>query len=608
MYIKKIQIEEGFLNGFEIDLSLGLNVVIGARGTGKTSLIELIRFGLGTVANTPETSRRSRDHALSVLGSGQVTITLADQNNEIVVVRSASDEAPRSTGEFARPIVFSQTEIETIGLQGDGRLQLIDSFLRGRRSNLSAEQQAIAEFASINVEVEKERRELEELERQVATAGAINLEIANISVAEQSLTQTSQVINEKKVILDTFAKQITEKGVLTADGERILTNLGAWYTAVKKTIESAPTIAVSSQIPAFSSVLSEVEEAKKHINTALEAIANTYHKVKRTLDAAAAEKISYEEKARHVRQELDGLSEGAGQILRKGQQLREQQAKLLAVEKYTATRKHVLSELLAKRNQVLDKLDLIRSQRFLDRQEIVQDLNRRLGPKIRIELTRNAQVHGFAAAISDVLRGSNLRFSEIARALAEKLSPRALLNAVDTFDQQLIAQVADISIERAARVLSHLRATDLGKIGCIDVDDNVNFQLLDGKDYKDFSALSTGQRCTVVLPMVLAHKQKIVIVDQPEDHIDNAFIADTLIKAILARDSDSQIIFSTHNPNIPVLGNADRVFQMGSDGRRGFKLAGGELDDLAIVTAISNVMEGGAEAFSRRSSFYEKIS
>jgi hypothetical protein len=47
----------------------------------------------------------------------------------------------------------------------------------------------------------------------------------------------------------------------------------------------------------------------------------------------------------------------------------------------------------------------------------------------------------------------------------------------------------------------------------------------------------------------------MLIVDQPEDHIDNAFIAETLIKVILSRGDQGQIIFSTHNPNIPVLGD-----------------------------------------------------
>ena len=59
MRIERVQIEEGFLDGLDVSFTGGLNVVIGARGTGKTSLIELIRFCLGVRGYTSESTRRS---------------------------------------------------------------------------------------------------------------------------------------------------------------------------------------------------------------------------------------------------------------------------------------------------------------------------------------------------------------------------------------------------------------------------------------------------------------------------------------------------------------------------------------------------------------------
>ena len=141
-------------------------------------------------------------------------------------------------------------------------------------------------------------------------------------------------------------------------------------------------------------------------------------------------------------------------------------------------------------------------------------------------------------------------------------------------------------------------------VATVSVDDYVTFSLMDGPDYKDIAELSTGQRCTVILPMVLRHMERILIVDQPEDHIDNAFIADTLIKSILVRPPNGQLLFSTHNANIPVLGAADFVVQLGSDGRRGFPIAYGALADAKVVHAITSVMEGGADAFQQRANFY----
>ncbi len=145
--------------------------------------------------------------------------------------------------------------------------------------------------------------------------------------------------------------------------------------------------------------------------------------------------------------------------------------------------------------------------------------------------------------LSDMLKGSGLRYNELVPAIVTRVSPRILLEAVDSFDFDLIATAASINIERASKLLVHLRAIDLSQLATLDIEDEVSLQLLDGTDYKDLSELSTGQRCTVVLPLVLAHQDRVLVVDQPEDHIDNAFIANTLIKAILARRPTSQIFF-----------------------------------------------------------------
>ena len=93
MHIERVQIEEGFLDGIDISFVPGLNIIIGARGTGKTSLIELIRFCLGVKGYTTDSNKSSLDHALSVLGSGQVTVTLSEAGRQLIVTRTAADDS-----------------------------------------------------------------------------------------------------------------------------------------------------------------------------------------------------------------------------------------------------------------------------------------------------------------------------------------------------------------------------------------------------------------------------------------------------------------------------------------------------------------------------------
>ena len=95
MFIEQVQIEDGFLGGLHLRFEGGLNVLIGARGTGKTSLIELIRYALGASAFTEDAERRGNQQALSVLQGGQVTVVLRDGEDRLVVTRGARDETPR---------------------------------------------------------------------------------------------------------------------------------------------------------------------------------------------------------------------------------------------------------------------------------------------------------------------------------------------------------------------------------------------------------------------------------------------------------------------------------------------------------------------------------
>ena len=218
MYIERVQIEEGFLDGLDVAFSPGLNVVIGARGTGKTSLIELVKFCLDVKGHTPETSRRSFDHALSVLGNGQVTVTISDGNRKVVVSRTAADTTPRASEPYAAPLVFSQTEIESVGLQAIGRLGLLSGFA-GVATDNAPESDAAAEARSLTVQSATLRREIEELQRRVAEIPAINAELVKLAPSEQQLSALSAEASKRKQELDALAADMSKKSV----GQAVLT-------------------------------------------------------------------------------------------------------------------------------------------------------------------------------------------------------------------------------------------------------------------------------------------------------------------------------------------------------------------------------------------------
>jgi len=607
MYIQRVQIEEGFLNGLDVRFTSGLNAIIGARGTGKTSLIEIIRFCLDVPSTTVETTRRSRDHALSVLGSGQVTVTLVDGDNTILVSRTASDPIPRTTALYRKPVIFSQTEIETVGLEASGRLKLIDGFVKFNSDTESQERELITECRNLTLQIEASRRKIDDIEQTQNALPMLREELKAIIQAEDNVSKTSSLLKQKTDLLSEQTLSISNSSGIIEQVSRIKNNVAVWSHEIKKGIDSAPLDSSSLDVGAkvlLSSLIERIDNVKVNLVTELGEVLKIYSELDSVLSNFTSNKLLMENQTRQLRQEIEGIQSGSGSILRRGQELRENIAKLESVGLFLINMKNSLSELIGKRAESLDKIDRIRSERFAARLAAAEQLNKIVYPNIKVSVYRNGQSKAFSSAISEVLRGSGMRYADVAESIAKNISPRALLEAVDNFDVELIKYAASINTDRASRILSHLKNCELGDICTINVDDDTSLQLLDGTDYKDISELSTGQRCTVVLPLILSHMNRMLIVDQPEDHIDNAFITETLIKVILSRGDQGQIIFSTHNPNIPVLGNADLVLHLGSDGRRGFRLTSGPLDELSVVNAISTVMEGGAKAFSQRAKFY----
>lgn len=608
MHISRIQIEEGFLGSLDVELKPGLNAIIGARGTGKTSLIELIRFGLGASGYTPESNKRSREHALSVLGTGQVTLTLIDDARTVTVSRTALDDSPRSSGPFQTPIVFSQTEIESVGLQATGRLKLLDSFAPSRRRNDDLETACIAEVQSISAELVAARGELEELDRQLAESESIDAQIQALNPMELKLSDLSAAAAGKKRQLDQLSDKLSKTAVAATRAERMRASISKWHMQLAAAIMSAPTDELAEsetdeRMRRASQMVSEVKDSAKKAVQQLVSIKEVLDNLMADLNA---NRLVDESNARELRKEVEALQVGAGQVVSAGQKLRERKAQLEALRSIAEAKRRHTKDMVSRRTASLDRLEEVRHGRFEARAAAADMLNRSLGPRIRVNVSEAGQTEIYASAIADLLKGSGLRYNDLSVQIAEAISPRDLVELAESNDVDQLASDASIAKDRAERVLSQVRMSNVGALATVLIEDRVDLKLLDGKDYKDIADLSTGQRCTVVLPIVLQHSERVLVIDQPEDHIDNAFITETVIRAIHAREGEGQLLVSTHNANIPVLGNAEFVLQLGSDGRRGFALNAGALSDPRIVEAITSIMEGGLEAFRKRAAFYDE--
>ena len=122
----------------------------------------------------------------------------------------------------------------------------------------------------------------------------------------------------------------------------------------------------------------------------------------------------------------------------------------------------------------------------------------------------------------------------------------------------------------------------------------------DGRDFQPITQASAGQRSAAMLAFLLAHGEEPLVLDQPEDDLDNHLIYDLIVRQIRENKLRRQIVVVTHNPNIVVNGDAEMLHAL--DFKRGQCriTQSGSLQEKGIREEVCRVMEGGREAFERR--------
>ncbi len=140
-------------------------------------------------------------------------------------------------------------------------------------------------------------------------------------------------------------------------------------------------------------------------------------------------------------------------------------------------------------------------------------------------------------------------------------------------------------------------------IQCWFPDDDLSIQYSrDGRgdNWTSITQGSQGQRSAALLAFLLAFGNEPLVLDQPEDDLDNHLIYDLIVRQIRENKLRRQLIIVTHNSNIVVNGDAEVVHALEFKQGQCRVVESGALQDSSIREEVCQIMEGGREAFSRR--------
>lgn len=602
--LKRLEVEGGFLNGVDLQFADGLNVLIGARGSGKTSVIELLRYCLDVRAVTDRAQREAEGQALWVLGDeGCATLTIDVDGTERVLRRGLSQDRDAAVPK-AGVLFVSQQEIEEIGRDSGSRRRILD--------DAAADQQAPLEAGALKNAVENaahalhsQRAELDDVIQRLASLADVP---EQLKAAQQEQQENKKQSDELVRLQEQASTLSDELGDLGAQAEALKTGAArasGWRSDLAAVRSDEPDF---SRLPkgAVDAVGEAITAARQRIDDALQELA----KIEDSLTAQHREAtIRLNAKRRELAEvsaRIDELEEGAGKVSRRVSALREQDKHRSHLLERQRELEEKIKSFTEARTAALNDLSGIVDERYEHRRETAEALNATFGPEIRVDVIKAGEVSDYERALGEALQGSNLQWRDLANRVSERMSPRELIGAVERLDAKAVENAAAISEDRAKRLVSHLAGVDTTEIVLAQIDEEVDFNLLDGTEMKATDRLSLGQRCTVVLPLLLARDPDLAVLDQPEDHLDNAFIVETVVDVLRSRGEGAQRLIATHNANIPVLGEANRVFVMNSSGSEAYVPTSGNLDDDDVREAITDLMEGGKEAFRKRAEFYGK--
>jgi ATPase subunit of ABC transporter with duplicated ATPase domains len=211
----------------------------------------------------------------------------------------------------------------------------------------------------------------------------------------------------------------------------------------------------------------------------------------------------------------------------------------------------------------VSRLSEFRDERFRIRREIAGRLNAELKPTIRISIRQEGGAEEYRQLLEDALSNSGIKQRLVAQKLTRTIPPAQLAALVRDGKQQALVDQGDLNAEQAAKVVEAFRGpVRQAELLTAELRDNPRIELLDGGTFKDSAALSTGQKCTTILPILLLESENPLLIDQPEDNLDNRFIFETVVANLQRVKASRQLILVTHNPNVPVLGEAAKVVVM----------------------------------------------
>lgn len=600
-FIRSIHFEGGILEGQTLHFSPELNTLIGIRGSGKSSILEAVRYALDISRGEKAQDTKYKDELIRhTLGSGgKVTLKACDVYGQEFTISRIFREQPnvyldgklqpgvsiRETV-LRRPIYFGQKDLSSTGegFETDLVEKLVGEKLRVQRDEIEAQRQHVRDAAKRWLKLSNTAELKRDYEAQLTDANFRLKKFEEYGVADKlqkrlGFQQDASALVRMKERADSFVLALEQ---LIAEHEDELRN------ATSHVSKQNPEF-FAAYYAEFSNLVDKIEQLKT-IEKDVRAITARLNAKQGEFEGARTD--LQEEFAQVERQLSQELKQSGMNVIQPDDFLTQQQRKTKAEQMLDALAKQE-SQQSNIRDSLFTEIDKLNELWLREFNTIKVELDRVNSSHTALQIDADFKGDKEAAIgfMQQLFKGSNIRETTL-RAVMEDYTdfggllralPKALAKAGSTpevFEKTFMQNLIELATWQVPnRFVIRYR----------------------GKELKHHSL---GQRASALLLYVLSQRQNdVIIIDQPEDDLDNQTIYDDVIKLLREMKPDAQFIFATHNANFPVLGDAEQVHACQYQDEK-VAVQSGSIDARPVQDAIINIMEGGQEAFNRRKEVY----
>ena len=612
--------EGGFLDGTKLHFNGNLNVLIGGRGAGKSTIIESLRYVLAIDPLGEEANKAHQSVLKNVLKSGTKISLLVRSHHparhDYTIERSVpnppvvKDAAGTVLNLSPRDVVpgvevFGQHEISELTKSREKLTLLLERFIdldpsgNTKKSTLRLElEKSRNSLASIQKEIKHVEDRLtllpglEETQKRFKEAGL-----------EEKLKEKSLLVREERLIamlqerLTPFRlirQSLTEQIPIDADFLSVKALDGLLNASVlgggAATLER---VSLKMQV-----IGAQIDDVIATADTEIEALRRAWDEQRQAIE------LTYQSKLRELQKDrIDG-----DEFIKLRQQIEELQP--LRERKEVLLRDQAVY--LSNRRQLIDEWENLQNAEYRSLVKAAKKVTRKLSARVRVEVAMGGNREPLERLLRDKVGGNLAAWLEqLGR--QENLSLRELADACRNGKNALVDKYAASSAvaERVAQADADIfmKIEELELAATTKIELNIAAEG-ESENWQTLEDLSTGQKATAVLLLLLLESDAPLVVDQPEDDLDNRFITDGVVPTMRDEKRKRQFVFSTHNANIPVLGDAELIIGLSTNAQNGGVQGRindqhlGSIDIQPVREMVEGILEGGKTAFEMRREKY----